>query len=103
MKTIFIEPIEQCVREYHIPENRLVLNGVLSGRAEIHQIVEDMFPDHEGWVDADALVNQKPVWWLNGVAIWGAMILCGKNRTDVSLSIEAVSERVAFSSLDTAA
>lgn len=98
MKIIVIDPQSRTIVSRETDGSTVSYRRILGGEYAEHHVGEDTFPGHNALVYTNGILKGLPVWYLNGVIVWGPLILIGRDNTTVELTVEQVRNKVRFNS-----
>lgn len=96
MKIIVINPSAKKVESRIVEGTQTTYRTILGGEYAEHHVGEDTFTNHKALVYTNGLLKGLPTWYLNGVIVWGPLILTGADNDDVKLTVEQVQKQVRF-------
>jgi hypothetical protein len=96
MKIIVIDPSRKLVDTRVVDGTDITFRAILGGDYAEHHVGEDSFPGHKAYVYTNGLIKGLPTWFLNGVIVWGPLILLSKSNDSVELPLQTVQNKVRF-------
>jgi hypothetical protein len=104
VRVIYIDPDARTIEYREIGRDFSEIQKLVGGCAEGHWIVRANVDGHDAYVDEEALLKKRTVWFFKGGHIWGPMVIFRMNATggkrDTNYPLESLSDYVSFDTPD---
>lgn len=78
MRAVLVDPHEKTVTEV-TAEPHQNYDSLVRGQAALTWMTEQCIPGHSGYVDAHGIFRKQPIWYFQGMGVWGPMLIVGVN------------------------
>jgi hypothetical protein len=100
-RALIVDPKRQEIKEIAIANFTKLKELVGEEIAETY-MVPLLFPEHIGFVDVMGILTSREQWYLNGMVVWGPMVILSEGGHPALLPLDTLRAVVRFSVSDPA-